>query len=381
MFAIVDSEGAFASHGSGSEGAVFSQGVEHDIEVGLTPGVEQAFLASTACDAFKDRQTSLGGGFAAGHVLNDGEGTAVLDDGFAAPGCPGSSDVIITEHACAHDGRITHAAGDFVAEPTGCSDGGEVAVAIKPRTVDGTPCERDGAGQGEVTRGVFDVALDVIEPVVVWAEVGFPSEPGLPSFVGEHVLRLKALRKGEVSGTLAHDHDMICFLENIECDTGGAADVFKCADRAGFVCGAMHDGGVELDDTSFIGQAAEAYGHVVWIIFDERDPRDDSIDGVHAFVDERHGFIGGSQAVARGDDTRATVVVASSARVFERLPEQMGHGEGGECEQTCAADSEKRSAVECVHCAHSMTQMHRKVMPAIFKSGVCFLPRLRMAHG
>ena len=99
---------------------------------------------------------------------------------------------------------------------------------------------------------------------------------------GEEVFFGEPERDGEFLGALTDEHDVVGSAEDFEGYGRGRLDVLEAGDSAGFVCGAVHDGGVELDDAPLVGQAAVAHGHVVWVFLDDSDAFDDGLCGVSA---------------------------------------------------------------------------------------------------
>jgi hypothetical protein len=86
---------------------------------------------------------------------------------------------------------------------------------------------------------------------------------------------------------------------------GDEADVFYIADaayRAGRTGWSVHAAGVKLDDAFFIGQAAEADGVILWIVFAADADVVDGVEGVLTIEKHLVCLLDGVVAGDAGDD-------------------------------------------------------------------------------
>ena len=68
-----------------------------------------------------------------------------------------------------------------------------------------------------------------------------------------------------------------------------------------------HDGGVELDDTVFVGQTAIADRMILGVGFHDRHPLDRRVERIMSGLDQVHRLFNGSQAVTTGHNDRLLV--------------------------------------------------------------------------
>lgn len=299
FLAVMDGEEAALVDSCGAVGAVFSEGVHADAEVWSAVLVAVALFEVFVGDAFDDGEAGFGGGHSCGHVLDGEEGAAVCDDGFAASGCAGCADVVVHVHTRAHDGRVAETAWDLVGQAAGGGACAEIAFGVDGRAVDGAVGEGNVDVHAASSWTVFGpVSLVVVEPVVAWTEVLLPAEPGFAGAIGEEVFLLESVGEGESAGAIADDEDVVGALKDEESNLGCVADALERPHCSGLVRGAVHDGGVELDDAILVWESSETDAHVVWIIFDDGDPFDHGIDRIGALGEEFHGFADSGQAVA-----------------------------------------------------------------------------------
>ena len=100
----------------------------------------------------------------------------------------------------------------------------------------------------------------------------------------------KPCAAGEPQRPLADQEAVPGALHHQSSDRGGMHDVADRGHRAAAVGRSVHDGGVELDDSVFIGEAAVAHRVVLGIGLDDRHPLDRRVQGVVPLLDQLHGF-------------------------------------------------------------------------------------------
>ncbi len=116
--------------------------------------------------------------------------------------------------------------------------------------------------------------------------------------------------------------------------------------------GPVHDAGVQLDFSLFVGEAAVANGILVGIVLDDRDGSHHGVERVAAFFEDVHALIEGVEPVGAGDDERTLALRRRSAlgnhviRIADRrLPsfgrlrlslskELVGPGKGAACQRS-----------------------------------------------
>ena len=255
-----------------------------DVLVGVTAGSDDGGVA----DAAGDLPGEAGGGGGSGHftpgvergdVDGAGGGPENLQGGFSAEA-----------------GGDAHAVGALGEEAEARFDGGEVLRAWMAREECGV---WDGAGWSGDRR--FPVGA-----VEAWTPpadaVFFPEEPDFAGVVGEEVFGLEAFGYCEFLCAVADDHDVGGAAHDGVSELSRVADAGQGGDGAGAARGAVHDGGVELDDAVFVGETAEADAVVGGIVLAALADVERGFEGVGALGEEGVGLGYGVVAGLAGDD-------------------------------------------------------------------------------
>src|SRR5207249_5001026 len=108
-----------------------------------------------------------------------------------------------------------------------------------------------------------------------------PFEPELTRMVGvQVVLDLETHVSGEVLGTFSYQQMMIGLVHHRPRRQGRRAHAFKSGHSAGSFLWSMHAGGVELNNTFGVGQAAVAHRILQWVEFEYVDTSNQRVEHI-----------------------------------------------------------------------------------------------------
>jgi hypothetical protein len=130
----------------------------------------------------------------------------------------------------------------------------------------------------------------------------FVEKPELAGVVGEEIFAGETLSDGETFGTFTDKHDVSGVLHNGFGDERDVLDVANAADGTGAAGGSVHARGVEFDDAFFVGQASEADGVVVGIVFGAADDAQGGVESVGSGAQHGVAFIEIIVAIVGRDD-------------------------------------------------------------------------------
>ena len=329
-----------APHAGAAVCSVLAEGVHYHVEVRLAIAVEQVVTTGVVGNPLEYLQTRFGGIVAVSHVLHDLKAAARLDDGFSPSRSPACSHGIVTEVPRPDEGGVAHATRDFVTQPAGGGAGTDVAVRINCGAVNRAVMKRQTEGFGSGLQIASPDVLIIVEPVISGIEIFLPLEPDFTGAFGQQVFFPETVSDGELLGTFADDEDMIGSPTDLESDHRGILDVFDGRHRSGLMRRAVHDAGVELNDTSLVGDAPVTDGHVVGVILYQLHTIDHCIERIAAATHHLHRLGDGGDAVAGADaNGSAPARLGGPSLSFGEIRERGGS----------RRDSQKRSSIDVIH--------------------------------
>ncbi len=140
------------------------------------------------------------------------------------------------------------------------------------------------------------------DPVVLVRKLLFPVEPDLPAALGQEVLFFEAVGLGELQGPGPDEKDAVGALHDEARHLRRVLDALERADGARLHRAAVHDGSIELHDALFVRDAAVADRHVIGIVLDDVDARDDGVQRIAPRLQNVPRLLDRLETVCRRDD-------------------------------------------------------------------------------